>query len=169
MIQIRMLGLDWDLQTDQYLHGVCLGFICSRGRLRPSQKPPETTKKKSSPSLGNQCSFVLAITIFLIAFYLNSNLIRKAISKLQLNSERLLSVNYLSVPARAMSSNPDISMPLEPSSNDDANQLPTLCSNQLKQIKRSFWRLLSDNNRPYSKQNDPIERNNPKPMPGLRT
>ena len=73
--------------TNELFGGVCLGFIRSRGRLRPSRKPPETTKKKSRPSLGNRCSFVLAIAILSIAFYLNSNLIWNAISELQLNSK----------------------------------------------------------------------------------
>ena len=200
MVSKSMNWLSFRRFTNELFGGVCLGFIRSRGRLRPSRKPPETTKKKSRPSLSNRCSFVLAIAILSIAFYSNSNLIRNAISghnqfnfsgdqevkafmkqneattssydtemlELQLNSERLLFVNYLFVPARAMSSNPDISTPLEPISNDDANQLPALHSDQLKQIKQ-FSPFHAVDNQPYLKQNDPIERNNPKPMPGLRT
>lgn len=64
--------------TNELMGEMYRGFIRSRGRLRPIRKPPETTKKKSIPSIGMGCYIALVLAIILIAYYSKAIVLRNA-------------------------------------------------------------------------------------------
>jgi hypothetical protein len=62
--------------TNELMGEMYRGFIRSRGRLRPIQKPPETTKKKLIPSIGMRFYVALVLAIISIAFYSKTSILR---------------------------------------------------------------------------------------------